>query len=152
MQTDKLFCHWHPTSSLSDFWLKTTLHIQHWIYGFPSKLQPLINMRVSLCRTSTSLTQEEVRRVHTYLPFTELQVWYKVCLQQKCYNPSVVAPMLTIHACPPNHSSKHGWYDFVIMNTNEECVWPFSSLQDTYVCSIELMYQLPSKSFRTFGC
>ncbi|KAN0101088.1 hypothetical protein V8E55_001072 [Tylopilus felleus] len=54
---------------------------------------------------------EFVQNFHKFDPrrsAEELQVWYKVCLQQKCYNPSVVAPMLTIHACPPNHSSKHG--------------------------------------------
>ncbi|KAF8120971.1 hypothetical protein EV363DRAFT_1187531, partial [Boletus edulis] len=63
-----------------------------------------------------------------YLPFTELQVWYKVHLQQKFYHdPSIVVPAFTVHACPPNRFSKHsGQYDFAIMNADEGCVWPFS--------------------------
>ncbi|KAF8126203.1 hypothetical protein EV363DRAFT_1174760 [Boletus edulis] len=66
-----------------------------------------------------------------YLPFTELQVWYKVRLQQKCYHdPSVIAPAFTVYACPLNRSSKHsGQYDFAIMNADEGCVWPSSGVE-----------------------
>ncbi|KAF8136962.1 hypothetical protein EV363DRAFT_1156554 [Boletus edulis] len=76
-----------------------------------------------------------------YLPFTELQVWYKVRLQQKCYHdPSVVAPAFTVHACPPNRSSKHsGQYDFATMNADEGCVWPSSGLQGHTVVNVRLI-------------
>ncbi|KAF8129620.1 hypothetical protein EV363DRAFT_1399916 [Boletus edulis] len=73
------------------------------------------------------------------LPFRDLQIWYKVRLQQKCYHdPSDVAPTFTIHACPPNRSSK-GQYDFAIMNTNQEFVWPSSGLQGHLVVNVRLI-------------
>ncbi|KAF8130961.1 hypothetical protein EV363DRAFT_1398782 [Boletus edulis] len=73
------------------------------------------------------------------LPFRDLQIWYKVHLQQKCYHdPSVVAPTFTVHACPPNRSSK-GQYDFVIMNTDQEFVWPSSGLQGHSVVNVRLI-------------
>ncbi|KAF8141813.1 hypothetical protein EV363DRAFT_1392225 [Boletus edulis] len=73
------------------------------------------------------------------LPFRDLQIWYKVRLQQKCYHdPSVIAPTFTVHACPPNCSSK-GQYDFMIMNTDQEFVWPSSSLQGHSVVNVRLI-------------
>ncbi|KAF8421732.1 hypothetical protein L210DRAFT_865548 [Boletus edulis BED1] len=78
------------------------------------------------------------------LPFRDLQIWYKVYLQQKCYHdPSVVAPTFTIHACHPNRSSK-GQYDFAIMNTDQEFVWPSSSLQGHSVVNVCLIMCLAS--------
>ncbi|KAF8119223.1 hypothetical protein EV363DRAFT_1463393 [Boletus edulis] len=53
---------------------------------------------------------------------------------------SSMVQAFTVHACPPNRSSKHsGQYDFAIMNADEGCVWPSSGLQGHTVVNVRLI-------------
>ncbi|KAF8128259.1 hypothetical protein EV363DRAFT_1400742 [Boletus edulis] len=76
------------------------------------------------------------------LPFKELDVWYKVRLQQKdYYDPSITACTFTVHAQPPDDSAslKYGRYDAAIINTNEQWKWPSSGLQGHNVIIVHLI-------------
>ncbi|KAI6020821.1 hypothetical protein BKA83DRAFT_4126747 [Pisolithus microcarpus] len=75
-----------------------------------------------------------------YLPFKELDVWYKVHLQQKTYHDSSkTAPTFTVHAHPPDRSLKYGWYDTAIMNIDNHWQWPSSGLQGHAVVHVHLI-------------
>lgn len=64
------------------------------------------------------------------LPFTELQVRSKACVQQKSYYyPEETPSMFTIHAHPPDRDWKHGRYDAGIVQVDELYQWLMSGLQ-----------------------
>ena len=64
------------------------------------------------------------------LPFTHLQVWKKLRLQNKAYHyPHETLPPKTINACPPSGEWKLGRYDSVIVNLIPDCEWPYSGLE-----------------------
>ncbi|KAN0087817.1 hypothetical protein V8E55_006438, partial [Tylopilus felleus] len=66
------------------------------------------------------------------LPFTELQVWWKVRVQQKSYyNPKESFLSFTIHAHPPDRDWKCGQYDAGILQVDEACQWLRSGIQGT---------------------
>lgn len=63
------------------------------------------------------------------LPFSELQVWHKVRLQQKSYyDPSALGSTFTVHAHPADRTWTHGRYDAAILNVDEAHIWPSSGL------------------------
>ncbi|KAI5994462.1 hypothetical protein EDD15DRAFT_2366590 [Pisolithus albus] len=75
-----------------------------------------------------------------HLPFKELDVWYKVRLQQKTYHDSSeITPTFTVHAHPPDRSLKYGRYDAAIMNIDDRWQWPSSGLQGHTVVQVRLI-------------
>ena len=63
------------------------------------------------------------------LPFSDLQIWHKVCLQQKLYHLlNELEPMFTVNAHPPDQTWKYGWYDAAILQVDLAHQWPLSSL------------------------
>lgn len=63
------------------------------------------------------------------LPFSELQVWHKVRLQQKPYHsPNELGPTFTVNAHPPDRTWNHGRYDPAILQVDQAHQWPLSGL------------------------
>ena len=87
--------------------------------------------------------QPHQRKFHTFggprrsapdveLPFSELQIWHKVCLQQRSYHClTELGPMFTVNAHPPNQTWKHGQYDATILQVDQAHQWPLSGLTGT---------------------
>ena len=68
------------------------------------------------------------------LPFTHLQVWKKLRLQNKAYHyPHETLPSKTVNACPPSDEWELGRYDPVIVNLDPDCEWPHSGLEGLYI-------------------
>ncbi len=65
-----------------------------------------------------------------HLPFTHLQVWKKIRLQNKAYHfPHQAMPSRTVNACPPLGEWVHGHYDPIIVNLDPTNKWPHSGLK-----------------------
>ncbi|KAF9233437.1 hypothetical protein BU15DRAFT_66617, partial [Melanogaster broomeanus] len=63
------------------------------------------------------------------LPFEDMQLWYKVWIQQKVFNdPSAVRPAISINAMPPGGNWKYGRYDVAIFAVDDSQHWPRSGL------------------------
>ena len=65
------------------------------------------------------------------LPFTELQVWSKVHLQQKSYYypEETFSQTFTVSAQPPDWNWKYGHYNTAILQVAESRQWPTSGMQ-----------------------
>jgi hypothetical protein len=64
------------------------------------------------------------------LPFDHLQVWTKVQLQNRSYHtPHHILPPQTINALPPSEAWTFGRCDAVLINTDNNKVWPRSGLE-----------------------
>lgn len=65
------------------------------------------------------------------LPFTGLQVWFKVCLQQKSYYSleETSSERFTVFTQPPDRNWKYGRYNAAILQADESHQWPMSGLQ-----------------------
>jgi hypothetical protein len=64
------------------------------------------------------------------LPFDHLQVWTKVQLQNRSYHtPHHILPPQTINALPPSEAWTSGRCDIVLVNTDNNKVWPHSGLE-----------------------
>ncbi|KAI6001429.1 hypothetical protein EDD15DRAFT_2158658 [Pisolithus albus] len=75
-----------------------------------------------------------------HLPFSDLQVWYKVRLQQKSYHDSSsLEPVFTINACPPNRTWKYGRHDAAILQVDARHEWPASGLTGHTVVDVRLI-------------
>ena len=71
------------------------------------------------------------------LPFKELHIWYKVCLQQKSYHDlSTLGSTFRIHARPPAQTWKYGHYDGALLNVDEAHAWPSSGLASMQVITM----------------
>jgi len=58
------------------------------------------------------------------LPFDEIQVWFKVRVQNTEFgDPSIVVPVQTLFSSPPDESWSFGWYDTAIFNVDSESRW-----------------------------
>ncbi|KAI6013393.1 hypothetical protein BKA83DRAFT_96544 [Pisolithus microcarpus] len=74
------------------------------------------------------------------LPFEYLQIWYKVCIQQRVYHDRAsTALVYTIHAQPPNGHWKYGHYDAAILQVDEGYDWPDSGLTGHAVVEVCLI-------------
>jgi hypothetical protein len=63
------------------------------------------------------------------LPFSELQVWHKVRLQQKSYYfPETTAQTFTVNARPPDRTWTFGRHDAAILQLDQSQHWPLSGL------------------------
>ncbi|KAF8415527.1 hypothetical protein L210DRAFT_3616586 [Boletus edulis BED1] len=81
------------------------------------------------------------------LPFTELQVWHKVRLQQKSYHrANELGPTFTINAHPPNRTWKHGRYDAAILQVDQAHQWPLGGLTGTL-----FLHKKPSINSKLLG-
>jgi hypothetical protein len=64
------------------------------------------------------------------LPFDDLQVWTKMQVQNRSYfPPHQVLPPQTINVSPPSGSWTYGHSDVVLINTDDDKVWPHSGLE-----------------------
>ncbi|KAI6016307.1 hypothetical protein BKA83DRAFT_4497934 [Pisolithus microcarpus] len=76
----------------------------------------------------------------THLPFSDLQVWYKVHLQQKSYHDSSsLEPVFTINAHLPNHTCKYGHHNTAILQVDACHEWPASGLTGHTVVDVRLI-------------
>ena len=65
-----------------------------------------------------------------HLPFNDLQIWYKVCIQQMLYHdPSSHVPVRTINTQPPDHAWEYGHYDAAILQVDAHPNGPLVVLQ-----------------------
>ncbi|KAG0694390.1 hypothetical protein DFH29DRAFT_1006389 [Suillus ampliporus] len=63
------------------------------------------------------------------LPFNNLQVWFKVRLQEtNFHDPNNIRPAQTLNCSPPSNPWTLGCYDTVIIQTNSGHSWPASGL------------------------
>jgi hypothetical protein len=64
------------------------------------------------------------------LPFDHLQVWIKVQVQNRSYHaPHSILPPQTINALPPSGVWTSGHSDVVLINIDNNKVWPQSGLK-----------------------
>ena len=64
------------------------------------------------------------------LPFEDIQVWFKICLQTTDIHTCSVLPVQTLVASPPEGDWKYGGYDSVIVHTDTGTkAWPTNGLQ-----------------------
>ncbi|KAF8119890.1 hypothetical protein EV363DRAFT_1168896 [Boletus edulis] len=76
------------------------------------------------------------------LPFSELQIWHKVRLQQKSYHfPDKLGSTFTINAHPPGEDRtwKFGRYDAAILQVDQAHQWPLSGLTGHNVVLVRLI-------------
>ncbi|KAI6019279.1 hypothetical protein BKA83DRAFT_4056954 [Pisolithus microcarpus] len=75
-----------------------------------------------------------------HLPFRDLQIWYKVRLQQKSYHDSSsLGPVFTINARPPDRTWEYGRHDAAILQVDAHHEWPSSSLVGHAVVDVRLI-------------
>ncbi|KAI6124305.1 hypothetical protein EV401DRAFT_2068993 [Pisolithus croceorrhizus] len=75
-----------------------------------------------------------------HLPFSDLQVWYKVHLQQKSYHDSSsLEPVFKINAHPPDRTWKYGCHDMAILQVDACHEWPASGLTGHTVVDVCLI-------------
>ena len=64
-----------------------------------------------------------------HLPFSEIQIWYKVRLQQKSYHDHTsISSIFTINAHPSDRTWKYGRRDAAILHVDARHEWPSSGL------------------------
>ena len=72
---------------------------------------------------------------NTPLPFDHLQVWTKVQLQNRSYHtPHHILPPQTINALAPPEAWASGRCDDVLINTDNNKIWPHSGLEGVLSC------------------
>ncbi|KAI6035957.1 hypothetical protein BKA83DRAFT_4040643 [Pisolithus microcarpus] len=75
-----------------------------------------------------------------HLPFRDLQIWYKVHLQQKSYHDSSsLGPVFTINAHPPDRTWEYGRHDAAILQVDAHHEWPSSGLVGHAVVDVRLI-------------
>ncbi|KAF9245449.1 hypothetical protein BU15DRAFT_71197 [Melanogaster broomeanus] len=81
------------------------------------------------------------------LHFDDLQVWFKVRIQQKSFHDvAVICPTHTINASPPGGDWTFGHYDAAIFNVEESKYWPQNGLDGHIVTEVRLiMRPVPPK-------
>ena len=73
------------------------------------------------------------------LPFKNIQVWFKLCLQVTDIHTNTILPVQTVLASPPDGSQwPYGCYDSVVVNTDNMMVWPASGLQGLILFHISM--------------
>ncbi|KAF9220442.1 hypothetical protein BS17DRAFT_852073 [Gyrodon lividus] len=81
------------------------------------------------------------------LHFDDLQVWFKVRIQQKSFHDvAVICPTHTINASPPSGDWTFGHYNAAIFNVEESKYWPQNGLDGHIVTEVRLiMRPVPPK-------
>ncbi|KAG2341505.1 hypothetical protein BDR05DRAFT_976868 [Suillus weaverae] len=75
------------------------------------------------------------------LPFENIQVWFKLCLQDTDFhNTHNIWPAQTLNCVPPSEPWTCGHYDSIIINTEAEHSWPTSGLKGHTVAQIRLIF------------
>ncbi|KAG2089231.1 uncharacterized protein F5147DRAFT_587272, partial [Suillus discolor] len=75
------------------------------------------------------------------LPFDNLQVWFKIRLQETDFHePHNVRPAQTLNCVPPSDPWTLGRYDTVIIQTNSGHSWPASGLSGTFFLSFMVTF------------
>ncbi|KAG6374247.1 hypothetical protein JVT61DRAFT_4260 [Boletus reticuloceps] len=96
--------------------------------------------REGLAQNFHSFGGQRCAGADAHLPFSEIQVWYKVHLQQKLYhNRTSVGQIFTINAHPADRTWKYGRCDTAILNIDEHHEWPSSSLTGHAVVEVCLI-------------
>ena len=71
---------------------------------------------------------------HTVLPFTAVEVWTKVQIQNCTYHaPHNIIPAQMANALPPSTTWQSGHADTVLINVNSDYVWPQSGLNSMMI-------------------
>ncbi|KAF9231430.1 hypothetical protein BU15DRAFT_56127 [Melanogaster broomeanus] len=87
-----------------------------------------------------TLSQQRRDPADARLPFEDMQLWYKVRIQQKVFNdPSAVRPALSINAMPPGGNWKYGRYDAAIFAVDNSQHWPRSGLNGHILAEVRLV-------------
>ena len=74
---------------------------------------------------------------NSLLPFDDLQVWTKLQVQNRSYfRPHHILPPQSVNASPPSGSWTYGHSDVVLMNTDNNKVWPHSGLEGFILCFV----------------
>ncbi|KAG1719323.1 hypothetical protein EDB19DRAFT_1919105 [Suillus lakei] len=74
------------------------------------------------------------------LPFDQVQVWFKICLQEtEFHNPCNIRHAQTLNCAPPSDPWTLGCYDPVIIQTSSGHSWPASSLSGHSIAQIRLI-------------
>ncbi|KAG1879921.1 hypothetical protein F4604DRAFT_1880050 [Suillus subluteus] len=77
---------------------------------------------------------------HVQLPFDNLQVWFKLCLQNTDFHEnSNIEPAQTLNCIPPCDTWPCGHFDPVIANTEVGFLWPASGLQGAFLHVVRLI-------------
>lgn len=78
---------------------------------------------------------------HAQLPFENLQVWFKVRLQNTDFHEiSDIQPAQTLNCVPPGDTWPCGHFDSVVANTEAGFSWPTSGLQGAFSRVVRLTY------------
>ncbi|KDQ57872.1 hypothetical protein JAAARDRAFT_57695 [Jaapia argillacea MUCL 33604] len=83
-----------------------------------------------------------VSRADCHLPFTELQIWFSIRVQNKSpYDVTQVLRSLNLQASPPDSEWPLGRYDAVLLSHDPDIVgpWPLRSIQDHSVAQIRMV-------------
>jgi hypothetical protein len=74
---------------------------------------------------------------HAQLPFDNLQVWFKLRLQDTDFHESsTVQPAQTLNCAPPCDTWPLGCFDPVIANTQAGFLWPGCGLHGAFICCL----------------
>ncbi|KAG1859368.1 hypothetical protein DFJ58DRAFT_726391 [Suillus subalutaceus] len=75
------------------------------------------------------------------LPFENLQVWFKIRLQETDFHdPCNVQPTQMLNCAPPSDPWTLGCYDMAIIQTNSGHTWPASGLSGTLFLSLRAIF------------
>ncbi|KAI5980699.1 hypothetical protein EDD15DRAFT_2186749 [Pisolithus albus] len=87
-----------------------------------------------------SFGQQQRSPPDAHLPFKDLQIWYKVRLQQKSYHDSSsLGPVFTVNAHPPDRTWQYGRHDAAILQVDARHEWPSSSLTGHAIVDVRLI-------------
>ncbi|KAG1733957.1 hypothetical protein EDB19DRAFT_1896533 [Suillus lakei] len=76
------------------------------------------------------------------LPFENVQVWFKLRLQDTDFHDAHnIRPAQTLNCAPPSEPWTFGHYDSIIINTEAEHSWPTSGLKGHTVAQIRLIFR-----------
>jgi hypothetical protein len=104
---------------------------------FPFPQHPPASIIKSLCMWNeefiTTVGGRHIAREDCQLPFSHLEVWTRVRIQQRSYHhPHDVLPPQTVNVSPQLVAWPHGCYDAVLINTNRAMAWPHSGMSGMF--------------------
>ncbi|KAF8546335.1 hypothetical protein OG21DRAFT_1527897 [Imleria badia] len=96
------------------FYLRATL--ADYLVHDKAQVQPVIHTIGGPCQASRT----------TVLPFSDMQIWVKVRIQNLPLHNQDIAPPQTLFACPPEEKWTVGRYDAAIINVEAGNDWPLN--------------------------